>query len=70
MGEVNLGSAAAEAGVPFHELISWMHRSGTVLLVPGSADPRCWLVSGFESHAADCECRFIPMHPDIEPSGD
>ncbi len=64
---VDLGSAAAEADVPLHEMISWMHRSGALLLVPGSGDPRCWLVSGFERHGQGCECRFIPAHPDIQP---
>jgi hypothetical protein len=64
---ISVGDACAEADVPLHELISWMHRSGALLLVPGSGDPRCWLVSGFERHGQDCECRFIPAHPDIQP---
>lgn len=65
---VDLGAACAEAGVPLHQMISWMHRDGAILLIPGTDDPRCHLwLPGFEDHAPDCECRFIPVHPDIEP---
>jgi hypothetical protein len=64
---VSLGEACGEAGVPLHVMVSWMHRSGALLLIPGSDDPRChvWM-PGFESHAPDCGCRFIPAHPDIQ----
>lgn len=67
MGDVlPLGDAAVEAGVPFHVLVSWLHRSGALLVMPGSEDSGCWLVSGFESHEPECHCRFVPAHPDIE----
>jgi hypothetical protein len=69
-GLVRFGDGCAEQDVPLHVMVSWMHRSGALILEPGSADPRCWLVSGFESHAEDCFCRFVPVHPDIEPVSD
>ncbi len=62
---VLIGDAAVEADVPLHVMVSWMHRSGSVLVVPGSEDPRCWLVSGFEAHEPDCGCEFLPAHPCI-----
>lgn len=65
---VSIADAAAEAGVQFHDLISWMHRSGAVLLIPDSDDLRChvWM-PGFEDHVPGCGCRFISAHPDVQP---
>ena len=64
---IPIGGAAVDADVPLHVLVSWLHRSGSVLVVPGSEDPRCWLVSGFEAHEPDCLCEFVPAHPDVTP---
>ncbi len=66
MADLSLGDAAVDAGVPLHVFLSWLHRSGAVVVMPGTEDERCWLVPGFESHV-DCRCRFVPVHPDIEP---
>jgi hypothetical protein len=65
---VSIGQAAEDEGIPLHVLISRMHRSGALLLEPGSDDPRChvWM-PGFESHGADCFCRFQVIHPDVKP---
>ena len=62
---VLIGDAAVEADVPLHVLVSWLHRAGDLLVVPGSEDPRCWLVSGFEAREPACRCEFVPAHPDV-----
>ncbi len=58
---------AVEADAPTHVVASWFHRSGGLILVPGSADPRCWLPEGFESHEPGCVCRWVVVHPDLMP---
>ena len=67
---VSIEQAASEAGIPVHLLVSFMHRSGALILEPGSEDPACLLVSGLELHGQDCSCRFLPMHPDLSQIGD
>lgn len=64
--QVSIAEAAQEAGVPLCEFISWMHRAGELLLIPGTDDPRChvWM-PGFESHAPECFCQFVVAHPDV-----
>ena len=63
---VSISEACAEEGVPLHMMISWMNRSGALLVIPGTEDSRCILVSGDEYHAPECECRFLTAHPDVQ----
>jgi hypothetical protein len=65
LGAVPLLDAAVDAGVPLHVFLSWLTRSGCLLVV--EADPECWLPEGWESHNADCRCVLAPIHPDIQP---
>jgi hypothetical protein len=64
---VCVADAAADAGIELHILISSMHRSGALLVIPGTEDPGCWLPEGWERHEPDCHCEFVPVHPDIRP---
>ena len=64
---VLIGDAAVGADVPLHKFISWLHRSGALLVVPGTEDARCWLPSGLEQHAEGCGCGFTVAHPCVQP---
>lgn len=58
--------AAEYLGVEINHLVSRMHREGLILVVPGTEDPDCCNVSGFEHHELDCGCGFVASpHPDV-----
>lgn len=69
---VSTRDAAAECAVSVAEFISLMVDAGTLLVIPGTEDPRCdWRVfDGIRWHVEDCECGFIPVpHPDLVELG-
>jgi hypothetical protein len=60
---VSIAQAAVEEDMPLHVLISWLCRSGAILVT--EPDPDCHLLSGEELHREGCVCLMEPVHPDI-----
>lgn len=62
---LGLQEVADSLGVGLHDVVSRMHREGLILVLPDEVDSACCVVSGFESHCADCGCGFVLIHPDV-----
>lgn len=72
---MTIAQTAKELGMTTSQLISIMVNDGLLLVIPGTEDERCGMVTKVPAlrvplplHVDDCACRFIASpHPDIVP---